>query len=107
MRLFLPLRGAEGQGQHLGVPEDAAKIVAEGGVFVAGTDTLVHDDTQGHHLPAQVPGHIIGHGLTHAHKDAGGAELIAVVEDVTGIDGCQVGYKQAGVKRTQLNHLSW
>ena len=105
LRLFLPLRGAEGQGQYLGVPEDAAKIMAEGGVFVAGADALVHDDTQGHHLPAQVPGHIIGHRLTHAHKDAGGAELIAVVVDVAGLDGGQVGNKEAGVEGREVDDL--
>ena len=84
-------------GQHLGLAQQAAEIVAEGGVFIPRADALVHDDAQRHHLAAEVAGHVVGHGLAHAHEDAGGAELVAVVVDEAGLDEA----------RLVMNRLVW
>ena len=79
--------------------DNAAKIVAECGILVAGADLLIHDNAQRHHLPAQIPGHVVGHGLAHTYEHAGGAKLVAVVVDITGLDRGQIGDEQACSRR--------
>ena len=79
--------------------DNAAKIVAECGILVAGADPLIHDNVQRHHLPAQIPGHVVGHGLAHTYEHAGGAKLVAVVVDITGLDRGQIGDEQPCSRR--------
>lgn len=82
------------------------EIVVEGGVLIAGGDALIHDDAQRHHLLAEVSAHIVGHRLSHADEHAGGAEFVAVVVDVAGLDRRQIGDEQAGVERAQVDDLA-
>ena len=69
------------------------------GILVAGADPLIHDNVQRHHLPAQIPGHVVGHGLAHTYEHAGGAKLVAVVVDITGLDRGQIGDEQPCSRR--------
>ena len=94
-----------GNFQRLRLAQELAEIVAEGGVFIAGADTLVHHHAQGHDLLVEIAAHVVRHGLAHADKHAGGAEFIAVVVDVAGLDGGQVGDEHAGVKGAQVDDL--
>ena len=71
--------------------------------MVAGADALVHDHADGDQLLVQLPGEVVGDGLAHAEKDAGGAKLIDVVEDMGGVDGGQVRDEHAGVEGAQVD----
>ena len=94
---------AEGRFQHFGVLQKAAEVAVEHGELIAGADTLVHHHAQGHDLLIIVAAHEIGHRLTHADKHTGGAEIIAMMVDVAGADGGEVGNEQAGVEGAQLH----
>lgn len=100
-------RGAavEGRLQTGQVPQAPAEVVTEGGVLITGTDTLVHNDAQRHHLLGQVTVHVVRHRLAHADEHAGGAEFIAVVVDVAGLDRSQVGDEHTGVEGAQVDDL--
>ena len=91
--------------QFLRLAEELAEIVAEGGVFIAGADPLVHHHTQRHDLLVEIAAHVIRHRLAHADKHAGGAELVAMVVDIAGLDGGQIGDEHAGVEGAEVDDL--
>ena len=69
--------------------------MAEGGVFIV-ADALIHPMPRG--IIFRISGHVVGHRAYACNKNAGGAELIAVVVDEAGFDGGQIRDEQAGVE---------
>ena len=48
----------------------------------------------------------VRHRFAHADEHTGGAKLITVMKDVAGVDGGQIGDKQAGMKGAEIDNLS-
>ena len=84
--------------------EISEQLREKAGILNAGGDPLVHDNAHRHDLlPDALRSQRVGDGPPHADEHAGGAELIAVVENAGRVDGGQIRHEQAGVERTQFN----